>query len=148
MDKPNNIELKAIAVVALFIFGGHILDNQSKQELKDTHEKVKQNFEPAPPGARNIDYKTGQWVMQGESKPNKVYMTEQVIHQDKFDDILSDEEIRILREKQSFKSGGSYIYTPGRNVPSYKELHDRAIEDYIDKHGEDIYDELSDKYGN
>lgn len=29
----------------------------------------------------------------------------------------SDEEIRILREKQSFKSDGGYIYTPGRHVP-------------------------------
>jgi hypothetical protein len=28
----------------------------------------------------------------------------------------SDEEIRILREKQSFKSDGGYIYTPGRHV--------------------------------
>ncbi len=29
----------------------------------------------------------------------------------------SDEEIRILREKQSYKSDGGYIYTPGRHVP-------------------------------
>lgn len=29
----------------------------------------------------------------------------------------SDEEIRILREKQSFKSDGGYINTPGRHVP-------------------------------
>lgn len=29
----------------------------------------------------------------------------------------SDEEIRILREKQSFNSDGGYIYTPGRHVP-------------------------------
>lgn len=28
----------------------------------------------------------------------------------------SDEEIRILREKQSFKSDGGYIYTPGRRI--------------------------------
>lgn len=34
---------------------------------------------------------------------------------------LSDEEIRILREKQSFKSDGGYIYTPGRKVPKRRE---------------------------
>jgi len=39
----------------------------------------------------------------------------------------SDEEIRIFREKQSYKSDGGYIYTPGRHVPSREE----EMEDYI-----------------
>ena len=61
---------------------------------------------------------------------------------------LSDEEIRILREKQSFKPGGSYIYTPGRNVKSHKEIQNERIEKYIEDHGEEIYEKLEDKYGN
>ena len=67
-----------------------------------------------------------------------------VVHQDYPQDILSDEEIRILREKQSFKPGGSYIYTPGRNVPS----REKEIQRFIDKYGEEIYEQLEDKYGN
>lgn len=60
----------------------------------------------------------------------------------------SDEEIRILREKQSFQNDGSYIYTPGRHVPTREELSRKEIERYIDKHGEEVYEELHDKYGN
>lgn len=52
----------------------------------------------------------------------------------------SDEEIRIFREKQSYKSDGSYIYTPGRHVPSREE----EIEDYIRDNPELIEDALED----
>lgn len=51
----------------------------------------------------------------------------------------SDEEIRILKEKQSFKEG--YIHTPGRSVPTREEQFEQhmdnnpeLIEEYIDKY--------------
>lgn len=52
----------------------------------------------------------------------------------------SDEEIRIIREIESFKTEGTYIYTPGRHVPSRQE----EIRDYI----EDNIDDILDEYGN
>jgi len=52
----------------------------------------------------------------------------------------TDEEIRMLREKQSFKSNGGYIYTPGRRVPSREE----QIEDYIRDNPRLIEDALED----
>lgn len=53
----------------------------------------------------------------------------------------SDEEIRMLREKQSYKSNGSYIYTPGRHVPS----REQEIENYLEDNPE-IIEEIYDKY--
>ncbi|MAO08077.1 MAG: hypothetical protein CL596_05125 [Alteromonas sp.] len=53
----------------------------------------------------------------------------------------SDEEIRMLREKQSFKSEGSYIYTPGRHVPTREEEIERYLED-----NPDLIEEIYEKY--
>jgi len=39
----------------------------------------------------------------------------------------SDAEIRMMREEQSFKSDGGYIYTPGRHVRTIED----EIEEYI-----------------
>ena len=50
---------------------------------------------------------------------------------------LSDEEIRILREKQSYKNDGSYIYTPGRRV----KTREQEIQEYIDDNIDEIIDE-------
>lgn len=155
MEKPNNTEVKVIAVVALLLLGGHLLDTKDKEEALLVKEQVKNYFPPPPEGVRNLDYNTGKWVLQ-EKHNNKLNLSEPlststreiVIHQDQFDDNLSDEEIRILREKQSYKPGGSYIYTPGRNVKSREKITDEAIEKYLDKHGEELYDELRDKYEN
>lgn len=43
----------------------------------------------------------------------------------------SDEEIRQLREEQSFKSDGGYIHTPNRYVPSREELIEKAVEETL-----------------
>lgn len=50
---------------------------------------------------------------------------------------LSDEEIRMLREKQSYKSNSTYIYTPGRHV----KTREQEIEEYIEDNIDDILDE-------
>ena len=60
----------------------------------------------------------------------------------------SDDEIRDLREKQSFKEDGSYIYTPMRSIPSREKQIDKQVRKYIDEHGDQLYEELEDKYGN
>lgn len=143
----SQTELKVVAVAALLLFAGHLIDQSNKQELVDYNKEVKDYFPPPPAGARNLDFNTGQWVMQEEAPKPKVYQYERVIHQDQFTETPSDEEIRIMREKQSYKPGGSYIYTPGRNVPSYEKMHEKAIEKYLDDQGEELYDELRDKYG-
>ena len=51
---------------------------------------------------------------------------------------ITDEEIRMLRERRSYKSDGSYIYTPGRRVKS----REREMQDYID----DNIDEILENY--
>ncbi len=55
--------------------------------------------------------------------------------------LYSDEEIRMLREKQSYQSDGSYIYTPGRYVPTREE----EIEQYLEDNPE-VIEEIYDKY--
>ena len=60
----------------------------------------------------------------------------------------SDDEIRMLREKQSFKGDGSYIYTPMRSVPTREKQIEKEVQKYIDKHGDRLYEELEAKYGN
>src|SRR5690606_15210533 len=107
---------------------GHLLDKAEKKEMEATEIQVSKNFEKPPANTRALDFNTGKWItyetieyypaqQQGTIKENS-------------GEILSDEEIRILREKQSFKPGGSYIYTPGRIVKSHKELQDEQIEKY------------------
>lgn len=49
----------------------------------------------------------------------------------------SDEEIRIMREKQSYQPDGGYIYTPGRKIKTREE----EIESYIEDNIDDILDE-------
>lgn len=53
----------------------------------------------------------------------------------------TDEEIRMLRERESFKSSGTYIYTPGRHVPS----REQEIENYLEDNPE-VVEEIYDKY--
>lgn len=137
----DNTLLKGFAILAVLIYWGHRIDENDKIATKANYEEVLK-ASPKPPNIdsntfiRGYDSRKEEWIMQER--------TPVVIHQDYPVDIPSDEEIRIMREKQSFKPGGSYIYTPGRNVPSREE----EIQKFIDKHGQEIYEQLEDKYGN
>lgn len=95
---------------------------QDAEDAKARERKQKEITIPPPPvhfydnvKVRSYNYDTGGW------------------------NYYSDEEIRTLRERQSYNSNGSYIYTPGRHVPSREE----EIENYI----EDNIDEIMDRYG-
>lgn len=89
----------------------------------------KPKFEPIQKPPENLRNQTRGW--DWAEKEYKYYDRQPLRSSD-----LSDEEIRILREKQSFKSDGSYIYTPGRKVKS----REREIQDYIDDNIDDILD--------
>jgi len=125
----NKNWLIVILIVIIIMLVGYIPTQREKYyDSKEYHEKL---TVPEPKDndydkVKSWDYEQQQWNYYNPVK------------------VLSDEEIRILREKQSYKSDGSYIYTPGRHVPSREE----EIEKYIDKHGEEIYEELHDKYKN
>ena len=127
---------KTISIIAILVSVGAISVVLDK---KEEYRQDKSQVIPKPPGnnfsnIKSWNYQEKKWeTYDTNPKPSRNY---------------SDEEIRILREKQSFKSDGSYIYTPGRHVPTYKEVQEKAIKDYIDKHGDEIYEELEDKYGN
>lgn len=83
----------------------------------------------APPGAKNWNFTEQHWETYNPNPtPRKLN--------------YSDEEIRSLREIHSYNSGGYYLHTPGRDVPT----REKEIERYLDRHGEDLYNELRDKY--
>lgn len=53
----------------------------------------------------------------------------------------TDTEIRMMRERESYKSRGTYIYTPARHVPTREE----EIENYLEDNPI-IMEEFHDKY--
>ena len=140
--KNSSFESIATIVVVMAILIGIGLDDSNKRELEAQKVKAENSFPPPPENARSFDFDNHTWV-QYEQPVSEIRPTVKTRNL-----TLSDEEIRILREKQSFKSGGSYIYTPGRNVKSHKQLQNEQIEKYIEEHGEQIYEKLEDKYGN
>ena len=137
--------IKGFAILATLVFWGSRIQKQDEIATKANYDRVVSEAVKPPIDSnlyvRGYNYNKGEWNVVEKSQ-TKARTT--VLHQDYPQDILSDEEIRILREKQSFKPGGSYIYTPGRNVPS----REKEIQRFIDKHGQEIYEQLEDKYGN
>lgn len=137
MENTNTINFIKGLSVGLFLLGG-ILITQDKGEK---HRQESLELPPPPDNdyskVKSWDYQENHWETYEPFVPTKRQWSNN----------YSDEEIRMLREKQSFKNDGSYIHTPGRYVPTRKELDEKAIEDYIDEHGQELYDELEDKYG-
>ena len=119
--------------VGLFLLGGTLITQYSDNKKEEKSLKL--------PPPKNNDYSHVKSWDYDKQEWNYYQPTSKVKYQSHN---YSDEEIRILREKQSFQNGGSYIYTPGRHVPSREE----EIKNYIDEHGDEIYEELHDKYGN
>lgn len=140
-----------ISLMGAGFIAGNYQDKQDKDYLDKVHQKVVDNV--GPDGYTNYDSDTDTviseeekpndlpWGWERKPEPSVVYVYPQT---QKVSETLSDEEIRILREKQSYKSDGSYIYTPGRVV----KTREQEIQDYIDKNGRDIYEQLEDEYGN
>ena len=132
--------LMGLSVTALLVSGYFLNkkdnDHYKSKEYKDSI-KIPDPINKDYSNVRSWDYDNQRWNYYEPLVP--------VRQQSKN---YSDEEIRILREKQSFQSDGSYIYTPGRHIPTREELSRKEIERYIDKHGEEVYEELHDKYGN
>lgn len=134
MTKPLDNIIKGL-IIALFIFFGYQSTEKKPEKPVDQTSGI-----PDPPDndytkVKSFDYQNNTWNTYEPFIPvqrSKNY---------------SDEEIRIIREKHSFNNDGSYIYTPGRHVPTQKELTEQAIEDYIDEHGEELYEQLEDRYG-
>lgn len=140
MKKFNWQSFLAGISVSAFLLSGYLL-NKKEDDYYNSKEYKDSIKIPDPP---DNDYSN----VKSWNYEEKSWNTYQPFIQVPKSKNYSDEEIRILREKQSFQSGGSYIYTPGRHVPTREELSRKEIERYIDKHGEELYEELHDKYGN
>ena len=122
--------------LAIFFIGGYMLSEKQNSYYKS---QARMDSIKIPPPIDSNYNNVKSWDYQ-----NKKWNTYEPFVKIPKSRNYSDEEIRILREKQSFKNDGSYIYTPGRHVPTREE----EIQNYIDEHGDEIYEELQDKYGN
>lgn len=110
-----------IGVVAFFGIGAIMMErtNQRQQLLQQNtqnKEMVTQDIREERPPVRGYDFQNGGGYIE-----------------------YSDTEIKMMRELQSYKSDGRYIYTPGRYIKSDEE----KIRDYIEEH----IDEILDEYG-
>lgn len=115
------------AGITLIVGSALILDNKGKQEWKAREQLV---LPPAPENPRNWDFQKQQWNTYNPNVTPKSHN-------------YSDQEIRDIREIHSYNSNGTYIRTPGRKVRTLE----KEVERYIDKHGEELYEELRDYYG-
>lgn len=146
---------KFTVVIASFLslwFIGSKLGDKDKEEMDRAYNKVISDFDET--GYQNYGHGVDT-LTQIENKPIDPFpegwpnvkpkpVEIRYIYPNSYNDNLSDEEIRILREKNSYRTDGRYIYTPRRIVPT----REQEIENYIEKHGRDIYEQLEDEYGN
>jgi len=111
-----------IALLIALCFMLYLQGDKTEKEANDLKYQKLSVPDPVEGDYSNIkSWDFEQWTWETYSKPQN----------------LSDEEIRTLREKHSYKNDGSYIYTPGRRV----KTREQEIQEYIDDNIDEIIDE-------
>lgn len=124
MDKMKLVAL----VLFAFTCGVIVHDNLNKYEKVDFDTP-----EPDPNRqVRGFDFKskTGDYIYQIEQPKPRVKRSIPG------SDVLTDDEIRHIRENLEYSKEGYYLHTPGRYVPT----REQEIEDYIEDNIDDIRD--------
>lgn len=102
-----------------------------EQELKQRTEKhFDQSLKDPNKTTRGWDFDEEIWIQYtpGEEHINR---------------FPTDQELRELKERLEYDTGGRYLYTPGRNIRTTEQQIQQTIEEYI----EDNIDEIMDQYG-